>query len=422
MNIHDPRLDPRSGPRVATMSERRVSLIGALLAVIGPVSMSVFTPAMPDLVTDFGTTEAMVKLTLSSYFAGFAITQLVCGPLSDAYGRRPVALAFMLIYVAASALAVAAPNVEALIAARFLQGVGAAVGLAVSRALVRDLFTGEASARIMNLIGVIMGIGPALAPTVGGLLLEVSGWQSIFLFMLVAGLFIFAAIKLWMVETVARDPARFRPRALFRSYRTLLRDRYFILASLAIGTGAGAIYTQATVLPFILMGRAGLTPAQFGLAMLLQSLPFFFGAVMFRALMARFSATALVPFGMVFMTAGFLAMGVSLLVLEPGLLSVMLPIACFAFGMSFVVPALSTATVAPFPHMAGAASALSSFVQMGSGFAGGTILAMLGDPVTGMAIVVPAMGLVAVCSWLAWRRLPEPALARVVLPRGDHSI
>ena len=157
MNVH-----PTAPVAAPLMSERRVSLLGALLVAIGPISMALFTPAMTEIVRAFGTTEAAVKMTLSLYFAGFALAQLVCGPLSDGFGRKPVALAFMGIYLLASALALFAPTIEFLIAARFLQGVGAAVGVAISRAVVRDLFTNERSARIMNLIGMILGIGPAI--------------------------------------------------------------------------------------------------------------------------------------------------------------------------------------------------------------------------------------------------------------------
>ncbi len=417
MNMH------AAGPagRAPAMSERRTSIYGALMVVIGPLSLALFTPAMPELVEVFGTTEAMVKYTLSAYFAGFAVTQLVCGPLSDAYGRKPVTLAFLSIYVAASLLAVLAPTIEVLITARLLQGVGAAVGVAVSRALVRDLFTGDASARIMNLIGLIMGFAPALAPTLGGFLLELTGWQSIFVVMLVGGAMVLATIQWSMAETVVPDPSRFRPRALVRSYRALLGDRYFLLASFIIGGGTGALFTQATVLPFILMARAGLSPSQFGLAMLMQSMPFFFGALLFRAAMRRFGASGLIPAGMACMTVGSVAVAVSLFTLPPTFLSVMVPVACFTFGLAFIMPALSTATVAPFPHMAGAASALSGFIQMGSGFLGGVILSTMGDPVVGMGVLIPAMGLGAVAAWLAWRRMPEPALARAVMPRREDG-
>ena len=191
--------------RAPLMSERRVGIIGALLVAVGPVSMALFTPAMPEIVQAFGTTEAAVKMTLSLYFAGFAVAQLVCGPISDGVGRKPVTVAFMGIYLVASALALFSPNIETLIAARFLQGVGAAVGVAISRAIVRDLFTSERSARIMNLIGLILGIGPALAPTLGGVTMQLFGWHAIFVLMLVFAVVIVVVTQVSLVETVTRD-------------------------------------------------------------------------------------------------------------------------------------------------------------------------------------------------------------------------
>ena len=112
------------------MSERRISLIGGCLVAIGPISLALYTPAMPTLVAAFDTSEALVKLSLAVYFAGFAFTQLVCGPLSDGFGRKPVVLGFMMIYLIASLVALVAPSVDILIAARFFQGVGSAVGVA----------------------------------------------------------------------------------------------------------------------------------------------------------------------------------------------------------------------------------------------------------------------------------------------------
>ena len=218
-----------AAPPAPVMSERRVSLIGALLVAIGPISMALFTPAMPEIVHAFGTTEAAVKMTLSLYFAGFALAQLVCGPLSDGFGRKPVTYRLhghlsrrrrcWRCWRRTSRL---------LIAARFLQGVGAAVGWPISRAVVRDLFTNERSARIMNLMGLILGIGPALAPTLGGVTMELSGWHAIFLFMLAAGVTIMLVVRFAMVETVERDLSRIRPAgAASGSYASLLTEPVF---------------------------------------------------------------------------------------------------------------------------------------------------------------------------------------------------
>jgi len=405
MNMTQPL--PAKAP---VMSERKVSIIGALLVGIGPVSMALFTPAMPEIVRAFGTTEAAVKMALSSYFAGFAFAQLVCGPLSDGYGRRPITFAFMAIYLVATVAALLAPTIELLVLARFFQGVGAAVGVAISRAIVRDLFTNERSARIMNLIGLILGIGPALAPTLGGITLTLFGWHAIFVFMLIAGVVIILVVRFSMVETVARDLSRIHPAALMRSYRKLLTDPYFTMCSLVLGGGIGAIYALATILPFILIDEAGLTPTEFGLGMLMQSGSFFFGSLVVRRMMRRMGAYRLVPIGLVFIACGSLACAASLSLLEPTFLSVMLPVGIFVFGNAFTMPAMTTASLAGYPHMAGAAASMNGFFQMGGGLAGGIAAAIIGDPVVAMATVIPAMGVTAVLAWLYWRTLPEPTI------------
>lgn len=397
------------------MSELRVSIIGALLVAIGPISMALFTPAMPEIVRAFGTTDAAVKMTLSLYFAGFAFAQLVCGPLSDGYGRKPITIAFMGIYLAATVAAILAPTIELLIAARFAQGVGAAAGVAISRAIVRDLFTNERSARIMNLIGMILGIGPAFSPTLGGITMELFGWHAIFGFMLAFGVTIILVVKFAMTETVVRDPSRVKPRALMRSYRSLSTSGYFMWSSLVMGGSVGALYTLATILPFVLMDRVGLTPTQFGLGMLMQSGAFFIGAVVMRKLMGTRSAYQLVRPGLCFIAAGSLLLAIGLHLFEPSFLLVMAPVGVYAFGIAFVMPAMSTASLAPFPHMAGAAASMSGFIQMGGGLVGGMIAALVGDPVTGISTVIPAMGFFAILSWVLWSRYPEPALARTVI-------
>lgn len=417
MNVHPS--DPAAAAPL--MSERKVGLIGALLVAVGPVSMALFTPAMPEIVRAFGTTDAAVTMTLSLYFAGFALAQLVCGPLSDGFGRKPIVLAFMGVYLVASAMALFAPTIEFLIAVRFMQGVGAAVGVAISRAIVRDLFTNERSARIMNLIGLILGIGPAFAPTLGGITMELFGWHAIFALMLLFGIVIMLVVQFSLVETVERDLSRIRPRALARSYGQLLKSGYFMSSGLALGGAIGAFYTLAVVLPFILMDRVGLSPTVFGLGMLMQSVSFFLGSLVVRRAMTTYGAYRIMPVGLVFILAGSVALAVLLRIQEPGFLNVMGPVALYAFGAAFILPAMSTASLAPFPHIAGAAGALGGFLQMGGGLVGGLLAGLFGDPVTAIATVVPGLGLLALVCWIWWRSLPEPALANVVLTRKPET-
>ena len=203
LSVSEPVLMPQP-----VMSERRVSLLGGLFVAIGPISMALYTPAMPEIVSSFGTSDTLVKFTLTSYFGGFACAQLVAGPVSDAVGRRPVMFGFLGIYVLASMLCFFSTTIEMLILSRFLQGVGASAGVAISRAIVRDLYTGEQSSRIMNLIGIILAVGPALSPTLGGLILISLGWRAIFLFMLGAAILTLLLTVLSMKETVRPPLAR----------------------------------------------------------------------------------------------------------------------------------------------------------------------------------------------------------------------
>ena len=408
---------PRSPKPRSPMSERRVSIIGAMLIAVGPLSMALFTPAMPQIVEAFGTTEAAGKMTLSLYFAGFALGQLVCGPLSDGFGRKPVTMAFLSFYILASLFALLAPTIETLIVARAFQGVGAAVGLAVARAIVRDLFTTERSARVMNLLWLILSIGPAVAPTVGGITMEFFGWHAIFLLMLIMGCVIMVVVQFGLDETVDRDLSRIRPVALARSYASLFSTSYFMSSSLVVACLIGAIYTQATILPFILMDRVGLSPTAFGFGMLMQSGSFILGSLVVRRLIDRFGSRRIVPVGFVCVAFGCVIMAILLRTGTLSFLTVMGPVAFYAFGIPFILPAMNTAALAPFPHIAGSASALSGFLQMGGGLAGGMVSALFVDPVHAMGTVVPAMGILAIVCWAWWRILPEPVMAyRVVTP------
>jgi MFS transporter, DHA1 family, multidrug resistance protein len=411
MNLHS----TSSSSAKPLMSERRVAFVGAILTMVGPVSMMIFTPAMPEMVNAFGTTEAMVKLTLSFYFAGFAISQLLCGPLSDGIGRKPAVYGFMGIYLVATLIGLFAPTIEWVIAARFLQGLGAGVGLAMARAIVRDLYTTESAVRIMNLIIMMLSIGPSLSPVLGGLATEMAGWQAIFIVMLALGILILVVARFFMVETVPRDLSRIKPRALVTSYRMLLGNPYFMSASMIPAFAIGAIYALATILPFILMNKAGLSPVTFGLAMMLQSGSFLLGNLTMRQAMRRTHSRRLMPVGLAIVLLAVLLMPLSFLLgTEPGVLVIMGPVAVYSIGVAFFLPTISTAALGPFPAMAGAAASLGGFLQMATGLLGGIIAGLIGDPLLAYATVVPFMGLGTIVCWLIWRRLPEPASARII--------
>ncbi|WP_346909230.1 multidrug effflux MFS transporter [uncultured Roseibium sp.] len=386
------------------MSARRTTILGAALVAIGPITMSLYTPAMPELAVDFGTSDALIKLTLTTYFAGFALTQLICGPLSDAFGRKPVTIVFLVLYLASTVLATLAPDITWMLIARALQGVGAAVGVAVSRAIVRDQYTGQHSARIMNTIGTMLALGPAISPTIGGIILEVFGWREIFICMLIYGAALMAAVIFFQPETNAyRNVSNIHPERLAINYMTLLSDRKFMAPSVLLGMCLGNVYAMATVLPFVMIHDVGLTPAQFGLGMMMQSLSFISGTLVTGRLLKYFDAEKLIPIGIIGMIAASALIAILLRLYEPTYLIVMGPVGFFAFSVAFILPATLTSAMRDFPHIAGASSSMMGFMQFGGGILGSLLIAAMGNPLFGMSTIIPAMPLVGVILYFLLR-------------------
>jgi MFS transporter, DHA1 family, multidrug resistance protein len=393
------------------MSETRTAVIGALIVALGSVSMALYTPAMPTLVEVLQTTPAAIKMSLSIYLFGFAFAQLVCGPLSDAFGRRPVALSFFSIYVLGSVIAVFSPSITWLLIGRALQGIGVAAGVAISRAIVRDQFTGQSSARIMNLIGLMLAVGPAVSPTIGGVLLSTLGWHSIFLVMAIYGIVAVLVMSIWCVETnAAPDPTQAYPSQVLQNYAMLVRNGDFMRGSLVLGFAIGAFYTLAVMLPFDLMERIRLTPTQFGLVMLAQATCYALGAMVTGRLLRRIKVVRLVPIGLTLIALAAIGFGMGLRLLPLSSYAVMGPVVVWAFGSALVIPGATTAALAGFPKVAGAASALAGFLQIGVGLAGTAAAALLfSDPLTALETVMPSMALLAV---LAHFSLPSKRESR----------
>lgn len=391
------------------MSERRTTFLGALLTTLGPISMAIYTPAMPELVRAFGTTDAAIKLSLSMFFAGFALAQLLVGPLADALGRKRATLIFLTIYLAGSLLATLAPSVEFILAARLVQGIGASVGVVVGRAIVRDLYTGPDAARILNTIGIFLAVGPAMGPTLGGLTLAAFGWHAVFLLMVAFGLMAMGFTVFLLRETIVPDLGRLRPAQLLTNYLEVAGHPRFLAASLVLSGTIGALYAQSTMLPFVLINEVGLTPTQFGMGMLMQSGAYLTGSLTLKIVSRRLSGFWAARIGITLCGTGALIMALSVALVPPFFLSIMGPVAICTFGLAFLSPHVVTTSMAPFPHIAGSASALTGFLQMSAGFAGGVAAAAIGNPLTAFGIIIPAMELSAVAGFLWLRHLEKRA-------------
>jgi MFS transporter, DHA1 family, multidrug resistance protein len=395
-------------PRWSVLDERRTSVISALMIALGPLSLALYTPALPTLVATFATTPAAVKFSLTVYFLGFCLAQLLCGPLSDAYGRRPVALIFFSIYFVGSLVALLAPTIHLLQVGRALQGVGAAAGISTSRAIVRDLFVGQTSARIMNRIGLLVGLVPAFSPAVGSLLLTFADWRAIFLLMFVYAALMVGVVWLLMPETnKSMDRALVQPGRIASNYFSLLVDRRFVGPATLMGLVLGGLYTLPSLLPFVLIERIGLTPIQYALVMIVQTAALLGGNLLVGRLLRRINARKLVPWGIVIIVASGAGFALARAFEAPHLLSFVIPSMLWVFGLPFVTPGTMTSALSYFPKIAGAASSLIGFMQMGGGFLGSALAAAIfGDPVAAVDTLLPIISMLA---GLAYFLLPPPS-------------
>jgi DHA1 family bicyclomycin/chloramphenicol resistance-like MFS transporter len=392
-------------PLNPVMTPLRTAVIGALIVAIGPMSLSLYSPAMPTLVKVFDTTPALLDLTMTTYFFGYAFAQLVCGPLSDAYGRRPVALAFFAFYLLGSVIAIVAPSIEWLLVARIIQGIGVAAGAAVSRALVRDQFSGLDATRIMNLIGLMLAIGPAVSPMVGGIILGLAGWHAIFLAMAFYGVVVLLALGYVARETnQAPDPRRARPKMVLQNYVKLFGNRHYIAPVILLGCTVGGIYTLSPLMPFLLIERLGLSSTGFGFAMLAQTGSYGIGSFFTAWLLKRLSEKAVVRVGLSFLLVAGLgfALGPRLLTLSVPV--VLIPVSLLAISMALVMPSTTTQALASVGTLAGAASALMGFAQVGGGLMGsGASALFFRDPVTAFETVVPILIAIALLTAMTMR-------------------
>ena len=378
---------------VTPMSARRTALIGGLMVAAGPLSISLYGPALPTIVAELGTTDAVGKLSLAVYFAAFALAQLVCGPLSDSLGRRKVAVLFFALYVAGSVVVALGGSVEMLLAGRVLQGIGVSVGVALSRAMVRDQFTGGESIRTLTLINLILTVAPAIAPTLGSAILLVGNWRLLFLVMASYGALLMVLIGVAAREThpeAARMPLR--PTIVIGNYGRLLSDRRFMLPALVLALSFGGFYGFAALLPFILIDEIGLSTFGFAMVMLIQTGAFISGNVLAGYAARRLDGLAMVRIGLVLIGLAGLGFGIAPRLFPGEVLAVMVPVALWMLSLAFIGPSTTAAAMADFGGIAGAAGALTGVFQVGGGFVGSTLASVAFATASGaLATLMPLM-------------------------------
>ena len=346
----------------------RLALILGLLSAIGPFAIDMYLPALPDIGRSLHASVGAVQWSLTTFFLSLGFGQLLYGPVSDMVGRKLPLYGGMALFLVASVGCALAGSIETLLAWRLLQGLGAAAGMAIPRAVVRDLYTGSDAARLMSLLMLVFSVSPILAPLAGSGVIAVAGWRGVFWAVALA-----AVVGLVLVATKLQEtrPAAQRVesslRSALRGYGVLLRDRHYLGLVLIGGCAMGGFFVYLSSSPFVLIDHYGLTPMQYSLAFSVNSVAFI-GAAQFNGMLGeRYGLVRLVKGAvgaacvvMLLLLGYYLAGGDQLAVL------IVLYFIASAF-MGMVIPTTSVLALEEHGAIAGTASALLGTLQMLSG-------------------------------------------------------
>ena len=385
----------------ATQTSPGLLVILASLVALGPLTIDVYLPAMPVMVDALATTTSRVQLTISSYLLGFSLFHLVCGPLADRFGRRPVLIGGLGLYLLASVACARAETIDELLFYRFLQGVAACVGPTLGRAIARDLYGPQGAARALAYIAMIMALAPAVAPALGSLLLEFHAWPAIFIALGVYAAIVLACVALRLPESLPQVQA-LHPMSITRNYLSLLGNSHYMTTTMASALLYSGMIAFLSASSFIFIEMMGVPTRYFGALFLTTVAGYIAGSAISTRLAIGRESEQVMWIGVRVSVIGGLAI---LVATESWFhpLSVLLPMTLVSGALGIVLPHAMGAALRNYPHMAGTASALFGFIQMGlSSLAGGIVGFYLVADARPMAVVIL---LTSCAAWWLTRRL-----------------
>ncbi|HUG23187.1 multidrug effflux MFS transporter [Piscinibacter sp.] len=398
----------------ATMSAPVVVWMLTLLLGIQPITTDLYLPGLPTLAEDLGASVGAAQLTLSALIICFGLAQLVCGPLADRFGRRPVLLGGMALYTVASLFSVFAPSIEWLIGWRALQGAAMAAAVTCGRSIVRDLFEPHDGARVMSRALGGLGVIAMLSPLLGGILVQWTHWRIALLVLALFGAATLAFIAWRFEETVPRrNPRATRLGPLLRSWGELARHPGFRAWTALMSFSYGGLFVILAASSFVYIDVLGSSRIGYGVIMASNSLAYIAGTLLCRRLLTRHGLRGAVKRAGVLTLSGGVTAAVLSLAGVHTVWAILVPQWAFAMGHGIHQPCGQVGAVGPFPEKAGTAASLSGFMMMVMAFAVGLWLGrQLNGTVYPLTLGLGAFSIgIATVAWTLVQRHGEPTLA-----------
>lgn len=370
-----------------------------------PLSTDLYLASLPALRAHFGDSVSAVQLTLSAFLGGFAVSQLIAGPLSDRFGRRPVAVWGCSLYVGASLAGALAPTMAVLVGARVLQAIGVCCTVVSARAIVRDLYESEAGARVLSRALAWMGVAPIAAPIAGGLLQSALGWRAGFVALTLVGAILLAATLRGLAETNRHlDPSAIDLGALARNYARIASSRRFWEYALPVTGSYSALVCFLSGSSFVLIEIFGVAEHRFGFVFALVTSGYLLGTMAVRPLLGRLGLVNAIRVGATVAMLSGAAMALLALAGVRSIPAVLVPMFLVVASHGFIQPCCQIGAIDPFPRQAGAAAALMGFTMLAVAAAAGWAVGAMHDGTT-RPLALGVAGCAAACAFAAWALL-----------------
>ncbi|AMA47240.1 multidrug effflux MFS transporter [Pseudomonas monteilii] len=378
------------------MNLRMILILGALSA-FGPLAIDFYLPAFPAMAQAFATDEKHVQTTLAAYFLGLSIGQLAYGPIADRFGRRLPLLFGVGLFVIASLVCAFAPTLDALIAARFVQALGGCAGMVLSRAIVSDRCEPIDAAKVFSQLMLVMGLAPILAPMLGGLLVSVSGWQSIFLVLSLFSALCLVAVYLGLGESMPAHLPRQPLSGALRQYGRLLRDRAFVGHALTGGIAIAGMFAYIAGSPFVFIKLYGVPAEHYGWLFGINAAGFILVAQVNARLLARRGPAVLLGRAVWVYVAAALTLLLVATLRPAALWPLLVPLFVCIASLGCIAPNASACAMAGQGARAGSASALMGCMQFSVASGAAALVGVLHDgSAVPMALVISLCGVAVV--------------------------
>ena len=337
------------------------------ISTLQPIALNMLAPATPALARNFATSYATIQLTLTLFLVAVALTQLVVGPLSDRFGRRPCVIAGTAVFMAGSVLGALAETTGILLLARILEGAGAGTTFALARAIIRDTAGRDQAARQIATVTMVMVVAPMIAPYLGGHIETSFGWRMIFWSMTAAAAIVLVLVSLRLPETAPNVGVRTSLTGIFRAFPDLARDRGFIRNVIALAMTSAAFFAFIAAAPFIVVETMGRSSDIYGAYFVLNAFGYMVGNFAMSRLVLRHGTAMMAWIGLII---SFVAVTAALAISLTSWwtpLTLFLPLAISAIGNGLTLPGATAAALSARPELAGSAAGLAGATQLGSG-------------------------------------------------------